>query len=292
MKWTQEEMSILQEYPRYTHNQLAKILNRTKESVRHKAKRLNIPSNYKLWTKLEDEIIIKKYGIVPKEELLTLLPNRNWDTIKNRAFKYKIKRENYHGKPKEWIPIKSKYLFYVLGVIEGDGSVYSNGGGYVIGLGATDKAFVEKFHSNIQQIGIPIGEIKAKIKKPYRTVYTVATRCTAFGKWYKKLDYSWILQEMENEEYMFSFIEGMYESDGSFHNTRNISARISNTNRELLDSIKKILEHYKFSPLILTGKTPKKKDYFTLYLCKKKEIKDFLTNKIDCCIKRRQWSVN
>jgi hypothetical protein len=47
--------------------------------------------NSNIWNSTEDEILCLNYGVVPRKDLLEKLPGKNYNDIKNRAFKLKLK---------------------------------------------------------------------------------------------------------------------------------------------------------------------------------------------------------
>jgi len=131
-EWTREEIAFLVEnFNKMTIKEIAERLGRSVYSVRDKARSLGLrkfkmTSSNKEWTREEDEILRKYYSVLPKDELLKLLPNRSWLAIQARAEKVlKIGRSllinQLYGTPK--LELSREQLAYIAGLIDGEGTI-------------------------------------------------------------------------------------------------------------------------------------------------------------------------
>lgn len=87
--WSQEEIKFLFDNPNMSLKDLAAHLpGRTEGSIRAKRSRLKIHSHSSTsrpWTIKEKELLQEKYSDCTKEELLELLPDRTWDSVRSQV---------------------------------------------------------------------------------------------------------------------------------------------------------------------------------------------------------------
>lgn len=246
------------------------------------------------WTHYEIKLLKEKYPAKTDLELEKIF-KRKRATIRRQASTLGIKKL-YRSPKIEWQPTLSKDLFYILGVLEGDGYIEKNTP-YKIALGATDKPFIEEFYLHLTKIGLVPSKKSVYIEYPkYRfgsflgkkPLFRLRVYSKAFTTWYfNTVSYEWIEGFKTNKEYMFYFIKGVYESDGCFLR-KDWRIRIACTNKELLEILKKILEYYNYNPTLspdgyIRGRN---KPYYQFNLNRKKEVISFL-NEIKPCIARR-----
>lgn len=147
----------------------------------------------------------------------------------------------------------SEELAYILGVMLGDGSIANNS----VNFASIDLPFAESFCNNLKKIGFNSGLSKMPIKKNSKQTYHVWGSSKQFADWYKKLSlndiYNFISQKKEME---LEFVRGFYESEGC-HDINNVLS-MSNSDKELLEIISKILMKYNIS-LNLNGPYKNKK---------------------------------
>jgi len=273
---------------------------------------------FKYWTLEEIDFLKVNYQHMTIPEIHELMPERTRKSIEWKVSDIGLKKEkkkipipivdfaeklcpikvltklvkNPYPPFKKWKPIISKELFYILGVIMGDGSVtmikQRRGYMYVISLGAIDKPFVDEVSDTLEKIGLhPYKHIEER-KLPRKRLYRVRAQSKAFFIWFKTIDYRWILDA--DMGYIYSFLKGMYESDGSLDiGKKGIKVRIRNVNATLLLTIKKMLERLKYHPTFFTMKKDCLKSgrlYYAVNLNRKNEVKNFL-KEINPCIARR-----
>lgn len=121
--WNTEEISFIKtNYGILTLHQISSKLSRSYNSVSKKIHKLKLDDPRK-WTKEEDKILVENYEYNP--EVFSLLPNRSYDAVKNRASKtFNLKRDTGN------CPVDHKFferldeeVAYVLGFFIADGCV-------------------------------------------------------------------------------------------------------------------------------------------------------------------------
>jgi len=203
------------------------------------------------YSKREEEILREHYKTMPREELLDLLPNRSWESIKTKASKMNLERDIYHNR---FIPRYNKTLSYVLGVIYGDGWVCESGRKgrdvkeKMVGLENRNKKFVQSFVETLEDLGLHayVTEKEKYGKKFYRGV----SYSSSFVEWFEELDFSEVQDFVSEDSFFYPFVRGFYESEGSICRPKkktckekgkgwrsHIQIRMYNTNKELLSFI-------------------------------------------------------
>lgn len=204
--------------------------------------------------------------------------------------------ENEEG----WTPKTSPSLFYLLGVLKGDGDVSiqhtKNGTHYKVEITSTDKCFVESFIVSLKAIGLSHSGwiFTEKMKnKNWNDAFKTRANCKIFVDWYKKIPLKWILKNATEDELKFAFIRGMYESEGSLLNNNGYYAiEIINSNKKILSIIKIFLEELGFHPTMRKAKRKKlegrehHKDIYKIGMYRDGEVKDLIKN-IKPCIQRK-----
>lgn len=158
-------------------------------------------------------------------------------------------------------------LAYVLGVLKGDGSVYPHGKGADIKLTTASKDFAESFYKSLREINL----------HPYMYMYrgkyyTVEASSKAFFNWYKELDLPAIEKLLDTEDKRIAFLRGFYESEGWCGNDQ---IQIYNTDKNLIDLVKRILADFEFD-FRVSCKHQREKPLYTLYKHSKRVVKPFL----------------
>jgi intein-encoded DNA endonuclease-like protein len=147
----------------------------------------------------------------------------------------------------------SEDLGYVIGVRLGDGYIYENSSKHIIGLGAKDKEFVEKF-------GICLGNVlKRKPIKPWKDVrrrYIVEAKSKTLCKLLRKpVDLKRIRRYVEHcPKCAAAFLRGLFDSEGNV--CKNGYIRLYNTNYEILVYAQRLL--WKYFGIEATGPWPHK----------------------------------
>ena len=213
----------------------------------------------------------------PKEVLYDLYVNKGLSTYKiaemygvsYEAVRYWLKK---YGIPTRPAPgrVKPKLdpspeLAYVLGVLYGDGTVSKcrwenkklrkKGYRYVIQLAVTDKVFAEEFMKALEKLGLRPKMYFAP-RKPNEKMLGDPTRAkprwvvTAQSKEFYDFFTSLTIEKLEQivKNYEQYFIRGFYESEGCVDISPNdYRIRIVNTDRELMEFVKRLLVRLGFN---------------------------------------------
>lgn len=88
--WEEKEIQILFDNPDMSISDLAKLLpGRSEGSIKAKRSRLKIRAGsergQKPWTHSERILLQENYGKLSKTEILEILPDRSWDSIRSQA---------------------------------------------------------------------------------------------------------------------------------------------------------------------------------------------------------------
>lgn len=110
-------------------------------------------------------------------------------------------------------------LGYILGVIEGDGSVYKakrgTGMTWCIALHVKSKNFAQSFYNALEDIGLTPTFCQKGCSRNNKIYWYVLTSNKKFYDWYQKFDYTEIVNKSENIQK--AFIRGFYESEGTYN---------------------------------------------------------------------------
>jgi intein-encoded DNA endonuclease-like protein len=144
----------------------------------------------------------------------------------------------------------SEDLGYVIGVRLGDGYTYENSSSYIIGLGAKDKEFVEKF-------GICLGNVLGRRPiRPWKDAgrYIAEAASKALHELLRKpVDLKRIKKHVEHcKKCTAAFLRGLFDSEGCVNKKGYIT--LHNTNYELLVYAQKLL--WKYFGIESTGPWP------------------------------------
>ena len=311
--WSKEEDDILLNYISYTAKQLSEsgLLTRTESAIYSRRKVKGIKKN-KIW-------------VVPPKEELSLLYDTGFSLEKiadkygvsltaviNRFKKYNIplrKRADQNSLAKldlnkwefveQWKPKTTPDLYYVLGILKGDGDVSVQwtkaGTQYKVELTSTDRIFVENFIIYLKKIGIShSGWIftEKKKNKNWNTAYKTRASCKVFTDWYKTTSLEWIQKNASTDEHKLMFIKGMYESEGSLLNNNGCHCiEIINSNKQLLKMVYNFINELGFHPTFRQTKRIKKRekdksDIYKIGMYRDKEVQDLL-KLITSCIPRK-----
>lgn len=172
--------------------------------------------------------------------------------------------------------IDSHEKAYWLGMILSDGSITNNN---TISLGLKDKEHVEKFQKAIGAVNNKIIEIKddrwSKFCVNYRFTMRdaqMAKDLAQYGCVNNKSYYNFPFPSLK-EEYLFDFIRGYFDGDGSIYFTNNKYVISFVGHKEFLEALKVILGKEKLS---LCQNSISKITY-DLKICGKKDIQRILT---------------
>lgn len=170
------------------------------------------------------------------------------NVIKNILHKQKIKRRS-PAEEKRLTTVTKKVdftkredLFYILGVMYGDGSKYirkDKNNGHIIQLEVKSKEFASSFKRSLENIGLNVifGNHKPNL---YR-----ALTCSVFlYGWIDEYDINNIVHEPKKLK--SCFLRGIYESEGTLRGKNYLTAFCGN-NIELKEIVKSVLTEFNFS---------------------------------------------
>jgi hypothetical protein len=84
--WSEEEIQFLFDNPTMSIPDIALALGKSESAVKSKRSRLGVRSEQiKPWTLDERRILQYNYEKIEKAELMKLLPERSWDSIRSQA---------------------------------------------------------------------------------------------------------------------------------------------------------------------------------------------------------------
>jgi intein-encoded DNA endonuclease-like protein len=171
-------------------------------------------------------------------------------------------------------------LAYVLGVLKGDGYVYSYRkgriGNYRIALSVTNVDFAREFEKALKAVGLNPQSIR-KIEKPpgyaKKPQFQVEACSKRFVEWYTKLSLDSLEKLLSTSQLAFSFLKGFYQSEGYvYKHRRSWYVAIYNKNLALCDLILRILRREGFNPIFFVDG----KQCGTMKLTRKREAERFL----------------
>lgn len=179
------------------------------------------------WTEEELKILRENYPNavknVPKEDLLKLLPGRNWDNITQKASKLKLRKVKYHhvnGDVSKLLE-ETPEAYYWAGFIAADGSIRDNIG-LSLSVCAKDKEHILKFAkfintTNITSFTHKMGGrfgVGSQTWVTIQDIYMVPQFALKFDLKQKKtynppIDLSWMKDDL-----FLSFFAGFIDGDG------------------------------------------------------------------------------
>jgi len=194
---------------------------------------------------------------------------KEYKILPARRFKYK--KYNFSGNPSE--------KAYLMGLVTGDLHTREHGKQILVELSTTHPAMIDLFYTIFQKYGTPKKYIKYnRITKRYG------------WKAYVHLNnsFNFVLSKDDNidDEYFYDFLAGFFDSEGCLHvydnhNYIGLTVLIYNSNKRLLEIIKRRLEkdgfHPKFSIFFKSGRKTRegyysKKELWAVRLHTNKEV--------------------
>lgn len=184
----------------------------------------------KRWSKQEEEYLEDKYEDMTDKELGKRL-QRKTSAIESKRRKLGLKKTAQFSNESGFD------LGYVLGVVKGDGSVYSNR----ITLETNSVEFAASFSLSLAKI---------MRRKPYpiwfnkkKGTNNVRGASKEFTEWYNSLELSELRKKLDkNRKMAEGFIKGFFDSEGSY--SRKGELKMDNTNKNLLLMIKELLHNH------------------------------------------------
>ena len=176
---------------------------------------------------------------------------------------------------------------YLLGIIEGDGSVFAHPLGrqynVTLEIAGYDRAFADSFADALRRIGLRPTYFGRQQKIGARTV-GVQGKSVLFVKWWQGLGFDGVRRYVsESRERTVAFLRGFYESEGSCSHDkrpgRSLCVWFSNGDEELLLFVRGLLANigYNFGMSRMAGRKPGYLPRLTLYLGARGEAQRFLT---------------
>jgi intein-encoded DNA endonuclease-like protein len=136
----------------------------------------------------------------------------------------------------------SEDLAYVIGVRLGDGYTYGEGYGYVIGLKAKDKEYVEKFATCLANV-LGREPIRPRFRKDVGQYVAEAWSKTLYELLKKPVDLKRIRKHIEHcPKCVAAFLRGLFDAEACIGNNGHI--KLYNTNYEVLVYAQRLLWRY------------------------------------------------
>lgn len=182
---------------------------------------------YQKWSDEEIVLLREIYEETPREELEKIF-NRTWDGIRTKASEIGASKLTTSS---DLDLTSSTSLGYILGVLLGDGYIYSNSEKpkYMLGLGVVDEPFCNKLSDEIDEIGLH-SSIYKKRQDDCKdgVVYSLECYSKRFVDWYQELDVGEIFDLVSSsQDILYSFLAGLYDSEGSI-NYRSSNGTVQN----------------------------------------------------------------
>jgi intein-encoded DNA endonuclease-like protein len=192
----------------------------------------------------------------------------------------------------------TEHLGYVLGVLFGDGCCWISREGkyyhYVIELQTIDKEFADEFSKECNFLGLHSNIRKCKKNSTkLGFVYRVRSKSKIFVKWFKSHKNSILnLIFYSNKKIKFSFLRGIFDSDGNFYfnSIKGTWVQIFTTNLKLARFYHKIIRSLGFYPTLKKIKSNYTEFIYCVRIGKREQVRQFL-NLINPSIPRKKWEV-
>ena len=217
--WSEEEVKfLLENYNSMPLKEIAKRLGRTLHSIRSKARQLSVKKRSmvfgcKRWSQDEDEILVKYYSVLPREELQKLLPNRSWAAIQTRAERLlKCGRApliNTISKEPS-LSLTEPQKAYIAGLLDGEGTITLVKHGSKIypevSITNTKKEVIEWLRS-VTQVGVITIENKSRSKRNWNTCYKFRVLSLPEASAILKAVLPYLIIKKKQAELVLKFIE-------------------------------------------------------------------------------------
>lgn len=157
-RWTDQEINLLKKEYGTKLIQDINLPGRSYEAKRTRIKILGL--KYKNYSRDEDQIITDLYPHSEKQQILERLPNRNWNSIRNRACVLSVKRKNFQVGPKRIYHVNDDFFkilnvnnCYWGGFLAGDGCLQKNNNVIKIGVNIRDVEILDNLQKDIMYDG-------------------------------------------------------------------------------------------------------------------------------------------
>jgi len=185
-----------------------------------------------------------------------------WQTVRDHLVDNGIPIRKHGTSDKQYPNLEpSPALSYILGVIDGDGSISNDG---QIQLGVKDLEFAREFEKALKAIGLRANVIKDdhwnKDLKRQQEIWHCYARSVVFVDWYRGLT-----QEQKEgiaSQFPEKYLQGFFESEGTYiiDTSGSVSVHFSNLDYDLLLLVQRLLTLLRYDSNIYESKF---KDHFT-----------------------------
>lgn len=221
-----------------------------------------------------------------------------------------LERENHYNR---FIPSRDQNSAYILGAIFGDGCACTinreNKGNHgiekLVELKAKEKEFAESFEEALSNAGLHAYTSRNE------NSWEVSCYSRSLVDWFNEFNIEKVREFTSEDRLFFSFVRGLYESDGSICRPKKesckrrgtgwrsgVQLRIYSVNKQLLDFVKEGLEHrgihtkvYDLGRKSGGFREKRKKTLWGTVTSGVKHIKKFL-EEVNPCIKNDPWKEN
>jgi intein/homing endonuclease len=179
-------------------------------------------------------------------------------------------------------------LFYVLGVLLGDGYIYHWKSFYSVGILVKNKSFAMKFAEHLSKcIGREVFAYCSKKRMLWFVRIGNFELFTLFKNFRNDLNFKKAIEVMPKEDAL-QFIEGFFDAEGcvkiikeNIRQTPKVCLDFTNTNREVLEAVKQLLKVFlqveaRFS--VQHDKRDNRKTVYHLRIYKKDYVRIFFEN--------------
>ena len=270
-KWANKEVELLENnYRILSIRNLADKLNRTENSIRMKAGKLNL-IKYHFWTVEEIEYLKNNYLNNDPDTLKLNLNNHSYDVIKMKANSFGLKKQEYKlAINEDFFKIWTPEMAYIFGFWVADGNMGKNE--YSISFASNDFSLLDMIRYKLNS--------KHKISKSCTCFLLQINNKIMYNDLLKLGGIpakSLIIQFPEvPDEYLPHFIRGYFDGDGSFYISKNGKYRYLGSsfagNIDFLTILKnKIKENININPtsFCIANKNCNKRIYQIQYFGKK-----------------------
>lgn len=272
----------------------------------------------KNYSEIDDQFLKENYGKILVFEISKKL-NRTTSSVRARANILRLKSNIPNSKEthekigiintkqiKKTAYLPSKELAYLIGILNGDGSLNINKGkNYCYKLSVKDKDFAINFKNIIKEwCGLDCCLYKRKDKYHkqkfyYETMLNSKEAIPILSKYYIHRNKNKALEEIKNfinlkNEYQIQFIEGFFDSEGSIN--KNGRILLFNKNKDILDFFSELFKNFDIKTTIYLTKVAERKirniileptEIYVLNI-QYKEGKKIFCNIFNSSIKRKQ----
>lgn len=202
---------------------LAKHFDVSYNSIAHKISKLGLKKKSFgfYWTNNEDSIIKQHFEYAPKNYLSNLLPNRSWESIKQRGIHFGLQRlsQDRYSIDYNFFSEWNSDVAYIIGLIAADGHIVHRNGinSLQLELSAKDKDILDKICSSLK-FEKELSYIKSKnTYKLYINNTKIINDIVSKGIPYKNKTFDVAFPTNLPKEFYRDYIRGVLDGDGSIY---------------------------------------------------------------------------